>query len=122
MVRIDENQEAIAVIRMAINADNVARSLQTQENGVEDVIPDVLKLQSPERHWNFGSPSGKCLNSRELEKNFSAIDCNFISFDERLRSFITENFPDEAPRYEDIIYVRCYLFFTLSLRTIHEIY
>lgn len=47
-------------------------------------------------------------------KFFAAANGDFISSDERLCSFITHKFPNEAPRYEDVIYVRC-LFHNLCL-------
>ena len=107
MVRIDENQEAIALIRMAIDDDNRARTLQAQAD-VEDRVtelPREQELHSLDGHWTFGSPSGTWLDSRELEEIFAPTNHDFLSFDERLRSFITHAFPEEAPRYEDLIYV-----------------
>jgi len=108
MVRIDGNQEAIALIRMAIDDDNKARTVQAQVD-VEDCAaepPSDLELQTPGRHWTFGSCSSTRLDSRELEKDFAPTNRDFVSFDERLRSFLAHNFPEEAPRYEDLIYVR----------------
>ena len=104
MVRIDENQEAIALIRMAIDDYNGARTLQNVEDAMK--LPREPELNNfQERHWTFGSPHGTRLDSRELERIFAPTDSDFISFNERLRSFITHNFPEEAPRYEDLIYV-----------------
>jgi hypothetical protein len=113
MVRIDENQEAIALIRMAIDNDNKAWALQAQENvndhGEVDSGKPESRLHGPERHWIFGSPhrtsSGTRVESRELEKIFVPTNHDFVSFDQRLRSFITHCFPEDAPRYEDMIYV-----------------
>lgn len=105
MARIDENQEAIAIVRMAIDNDNRARLLEAQKNGDEHDL-ERAEQHSPERHWTFGSPSGTRRSSRELEEALAPSNHNFISFDERLRLFITHNFPKEAPRYEDLIYVR----------------
>jgi hypothetical protein len=106
MVRIDENQEAIAFIRMAIDDYNREKTLQDVEDHAMQLPrePELNNLQ--ERHWTFGSPGGTRLDSRELEKIFAPTNSDFISFDERLRVFITHNFPEEAPRYEDLIYVR----------------
>lgn len=107
MVKIDGNQEAIALIRMAIDDDDKARNLQAQVD-VEDCaaeLLDDLKLQISGQHWTFGSHSSTRLDSRELEKNFAPTNRDFVSFDERLRSFLIHNFPEEAPRYEDLIYV-----------------
>ncbi|PPQ86075.1 hypothetical protein CVT25_003329, partial [Psilocybe cyanescens] len=104
MSRIDENQEAIALIRMAIDNDNRARSLQSDAEDSMTKPPEEPESYIPEERWIFGSHSGTRLDSRELEKTFAPINRNFISFDQRLRSFITNNFPGEAPRYEDLIY------------------
>jgi hypothetical protein len=110
MAKIDENQEAIALIRMAIDDDDKARTSQAQvdiENCVAE-LPRDLELHDPRQHWTFCSrtSSSTRLDSRQLEKIFAPTDRDFVSFDERLRSFVVHNFPEEAPRYEDLIYVR----------------
>jgi hypothetical protein len=109
MIRIDENQEAIAFIRMAIDDDDKARTLQTLvdvEDCAAELPSDVVESQIPGQHWTFGSrTSSTRLDSRELEKDLAPTNRDFISFDERLRSFIVHNFPEEAPRYEDLIHV-----------------
>ena len=111
MVKIDENQEVIALIRMAIDNDKKAQAFQSQlDTDVEYCQTDSFL----EQHWIFGSQSGTKLNSRELEKEFAPSDHDFVSFDERLRSFITHSFPDEALRYEDLIYV-CSLWSTVTI-------
>jgi len=106
MVRIDGNQEAIALIRMAIDHDEKARTLQAQAD-IEDCaaeLPNDEELQHPGQHWTFGSrTSGTRLDSRELEKDLAPTNRDFVSFGERLRSFIVHNFPEEALRYEDLI-------------------
>jgi len=111
MVKIDGNQEAIALIRMAIDDDDNARTLQaqveTEDSDSAAELPSDLELQTPGRHWTFGSrTSGTRLDSRELEKDLALTNRDFVSFDDRLRSFIVHTFPEEAPRYEDLIYVR----------------
>ena len=109
MVKIDGNQEAIALIHMAIDDDDKVQTLQAQAD-IEDCaaeLPSDLELQLPGQHWTFGScTSGPRLDSQELEKDLAPTNHDFVSFDERLRSFIVHNFPEEAPRYEDLIYVR----------------
>lgn len=103
MARIDENQEAIARIRMAVDDDDKARARQAKL-GTDDG-ETISREPEQSKHWSFGSPSGTRLNSRALERNLAATDHNYASFDERLRCFITETIPEEAPRYEDSIYV-----------------
>jgi hypothetical protein len=102
MVRIDANQEAIALIRMAIDNDNKSRTLQGQTDLEAGSDSEMLSLK---QHWTFGSRSSTRLDSRALEKQLAPDDDDFMSFDERLRSFITDCFPEEAPRYEDLVYV-----------------
>jgi hypothetical protein len=106
MVRIDENQEAIAIIRMAIDNNNRTQLLEAQTSG-DKPEPDLEEAErhGSEQHWIFGSPSGTRRSSQELEEALAPSNHDFISFDEHLRIFITHNFPEEAPRYEDLIYV-----------------
>ena len=101
MAKIDENQEAIAIICMAV--DDNDRALQRLEM-IDESEPELTKQDSG--HWTFGSPrNGTRINSQELEQALAPTDSNFSSFDKRLRIFIADNFPNEAPRYEDMIYV-----------------
>jgi len=103
MVRIDENQEAIAQIRMAI--DNDTRSRAPNDIGEDPEL--VSKCDSREQsgvHWRLGSQYVVRLNTAELEWKFSS-NYNFHDFDGRLRSFISENLPSAAIRYEDVIHV-----------------
>ncbi len=118
MARIDEKQEAIAKIRMAID-NNVAAHAAEAEISNEDFEEDseaVPKLaqsvwappngvdgHSP--HWIFGSPE-KPINTRAVEPEMSNLnDLSFKDFDERLRDFLSICLPDEAIRYEDPILV-----------------
>jgi len=112
MVRIDENHEAIARIRMAIENDKKAQVLEGQANLDSDSVEMDSSSMSQNSemhcrvaHWTFGSPSGGQQESRELEKTISPTDSDYISFNDHLRSFITQWFPEDAPRYEDLIYV-----------------
>jgi len=106
MVRIDENQEAIALIRMAIDNDKKAQNLQDEvEMDASNRAPDT-EGHTVMSHWTFGSSSGKRQESQELEKTFAPNNCDFVSFDDCLRSFLACWVPEDAPRYEDIIYVR----------------
>jgi len=105
MARIDETQEAIAYVRMAVDNDDIARATQAKTD-IEDSVE--VSEHSHERHWTFGSPTGARLDTRDLENNFAPMDRDYISFDERLRSFIMHCFPEDAPRYEDLIYVRAH--------------
>lgn len=119
MARIDEKQEAIARIRMAIDNDIAARAkikaeaetnnddfkADSQPNLVQSVwaAPENIDGQSP--HWKFGSPE-KPINSRALETEMPTL-CNlsFKEFDDRLRDFLSLCLPTEVIRYEDPIVV-----------------
>ncbi|KDR80463.1 hypothetical protein GALMADRAFT_92870 [Galerina marginata CBS 339.88] len=122
MAKIDEKQEAIAKIRMAIDNDIAARAKIAAEAGIssgdfeEDSLPILARSawaapnnvdgQSP--HWKFGSPE-KPINSRALDTETSGLDDSSIKdFDERLRDFLSSCLPDEAIRYEDPILIRLY--------------
>ncbi len=111
MVKIDENHEAIACICMAIESDKEARVLKVHRQAGSDFVKDhgsmseIHSQVTNEQHWTFGSPSGAQQESRELEKTISPTDHNYNSFDDRLHSFITHSFPEDAPHYEDLIYV-----------------
>lgn len=105
MVRIDENQEAIAYIRMAVDNDKKSRASQANSDEEDHTESSKeMELLTVKPHWTFGSPSTRS-DSRELEKILAPTNRNFVSFDERLRYFITSNFPEEGPCYKDLIHV-----------------
>ncbi|KAJ7076269.1 hypothetical protein B0H15DRAFT_805714 [Mycena belliarum] len=89
MVRIDETQEAIARIRMAI--DNFDKA-QDEESDKADETP--VDPQST-AHWAFGAPvPGRLMNSRALEEANNG-SLAFRNFDFRLRQFISDTFPED---------------------------
>ncbi len=117
MVKIDERQEAIAFIRMTI--DNAQEALRAKNLDLEPNLDDLEcndglagndESATTEHTWKFGSPEGKKITSRALEANLAPLNREYNSFDQRLRIFITNNLPDDALTYEDVIYV-CLLCF-----------
>jgi hypothetical protein len=111
MAQIDEKLEAIAKIRMAIDADVAARARIDAEARISTgrvhmsiwAAPDNVNGDSP--HWIYGSPETP-INSRTLETDMCAQgNPSFVEFDDRLRDFLSLCFPDEAIRYEDPILV-----------------
>src|SRR5258708_14126094 len=96
---------------MAIESDKEARVLEVHGQADSDFVEDhgsmseIHSQVTNEQHWTFGSPSGAQQESRELEKTLSPTDHDYVSFNDRLRSFITRSFPDDAPCYEDLIHV-----------------
>ena len=116
MTQIDEKQEAIAKIRMAIDNDAAARESKISSAHLKEddelshnlgksvwAAPDNVNGHSP--HWIFGSPENP-INSRILKTEMSAQGgASFNGFDERLRDFLSLYLPDEVIRYEDPILV-----------------
>ncbi|PPQ87069.1 hypothetical protein CVT25_000049 [Psilocybe cyanescens] len=134
MARIDEKQEAIARIRMAIDNDIAARAkikaeaetnnddfkADSQPNLVQSVwaAPENIDGQSP--HWKFGSPE-KPINSRALETEMPTL-CNlsFKEFDDRLRDFLSLCLPTEVIRYEDPIVIRLYKCVSVKYQSLED--
>lgn len=116
MAQIDEKQEAIAKIRMAIDMDVAACARidnEAAEAGISTTAvrmsesawaaPNNVDGHSP--HWIFGSPE-KPIDSRILETDMRAQgNPSFKEFDERLRNFLSLCLPDEVIQYEDPILV-----------------
>ena len=95
MCIIDEKQEAIARIRMAIdNAKKARLNLESVEDINEREVLD-LESESP-KTWRFGSPEGKKMNLRAVAVKLAKDNRRYRSLDERLRDFIACNMPEEA--------------------------
>ena len=107
MCVIDEKQEAIAQIRMAINNNKKALlNLASTEDAGED--GSALNLVSESSNtWHLGSPEGKEMNLCVMAVNLANVDLQYRSLNERLCNFIACNIPEEAVqmRFEDDIYV-----------------
>lgn len=107
MCVIDEKQEAIARIRMAIDNDRMARvNLQSTEDIETNALPSDLESESS-KTWRLGSPDGKRMNFRAMAVDMTKSDHRYRSLDERLRDFIACNMPEDAVqmRFEDDIFV-----------------
>jgi hypothetical protein len=114
MAQIDEKQEAIAKIRMAIDDDVAAHArieAEATEAGISTKAVDMSVWAAPDNvnghspHWIFGSPE-KPIDSRILETDMCAQgNPSFKEFNVRLRDFLSLCLPDEAIRYEDPILV-----------------
>lgn len=107
MCIIDEKQEAIARIRMAIDNDRKARSnLESMEDIDESEVALELESEST-KTWRLGSPEGKKTNLRAMAVDLAKAVRPYRSLDEILRDFIACNMPEEAVqmRFEDDIYV-----------------
>ena len=107
MCIIDEKQEAVARIRMAIDNDRKAHlNLESTEDISESESALDLESESS-RTWRLGSPEGKKTNLRTMVVNLASANPQYHSLDEILRDFIVCNMPEEAVqmRFEDDIYV-----------------
>ncbi|KAJ7662424.1 hypothetical protein B0H14DRAFT_2658885 [Mycena olivaceomarginata] len=101
MDRIDETQEAIARIRMAIDKYDKQRKEDEQEEEPElDDAPKSSQVNSAS--WRFGAP-GRLFNSRTFKEYLDSIGHPVHEFDLLLRDFITEQFPDDRVSYEQHI-------------------
>jgi len=107
MCVIDEKQEAIARIRMAIDNDRKAHlNLECAEDIDEN--GSALDLESEiSNTWQLGSPEGKKTNLRVMAVDLANTDPQYHSLDEKLHNFIARNVPEEAVQMclEDDIYV-----------------
>src|SRR5882724_614170 len=99
MTHIDENQEAIACIRMNVDAYDAELGAQADS---EDIREDLGKTQqavqtaatwSPQAHWKLGSP-GKRTTTTGV-----SLECedhpHFRRFHKSLVQFLQKNFPRE---------------------------
>ena len=96
MARLDEQQEAIARIRMAIDKDQKA----------EETVPVTPSPDyPPSTHWSFGAPCCSRMNTTFFECEFAPKNCCFRSLDSCLRAFLLDNFPGEQIQTNDDIWV-----------------
>ena len=92
MVKIDENQEAIAAIRMAV--DNYDKAMQ-DEAPEDDEIPEpseLVQFNVAQRLWAFGAPE-RTTTAKALEQGVFAQhpDSLFHHLDTRLKAFLREH-------------------------------
>jgi len=104
MDRIDETQEAIARIRMAIdNYDKQHAEDEQEEDTVFDETPNASQFGSAS--WRFGVPE-RLFSSRSLEEFLKSVGFAVPNFDLMLRDFIAEHFPGDCITYEERIQIR----------------
>jgi hypothetical protein len=123
MCIIDEKQEAIARIRMAIdNNKKVCLDLESTEDTIESEVQVDLESESS-KTWRMGSQEGKKMKFRIMVADLANADPRrYHNLDERLRNFIACNLPEEAVqmKFEDDINVSLG-FFILILRGRNDI-
>ncbi|KAK7034389.1 hypothetical protein R3P38DRAFT_3185238 [Favolaschia claudopus] len=103
MTRIDENQEAIARIRMAI--DEYEKQCTLDEREDDDLEESSNDSAVTSASWRFGSPERKT-NSRAFADILKALGHSIGDFYTMLRDFIAETFPGERMTYEQHIQIR----------------
>jgi hypothetical protein len=103
MDRIDETQEAIARIRMAI--DKYDKQREEDERSDEDLEEKPRKSDLTSASWRFGAPE-RTTNSRAFHEDLKLTGHSVMDFDSLLRDFIAEHFPGERVSYEQLIRVR----------------
>ncbi|KAJ7867242.1 hypothetical protein B0H14DRAFT_2572998 [Mycena olivaceomarginata] len=93
MDRIDETQQAVARIRMAIDEYDRHRELDELEDDPEmDDTATTSRLSSCSASWRFRAP-GPVVNSKALKEYQSSAGLTVPNFDSMLRDFISEQFP-----------------------------
>ncbi|KAJ7686401.1 hypothetical protein B0H17DRAFT_985201 [Mycena rosella] len=97
MNRINETQEAIARIRMAIDQHD-----QQCEEGDVDSTPKFSRVTSAS--WRFGA-AGRIVNSNAFGV-LKPAGCTVQNFNLMLRDFIAEHFPDDRVSYEQRIQIQ----------------
>ena len=107
---IDEKQEAIACIRMAVDNDNLAQLNSDDSDDSNLKLCDVdlnldMDSESESQHWQLGSPEGKKLNLRVMSAELGSEREEYRCLDERVRDFITCHMPEGAMQYEEDIHV-----------------
>jgi len=108
MCIIDEKQEAIAQIRMAIDNDKKARlELESTEDIIESEVKVDPESKLSSKTWRMGSQEGKKMNFRIMVAGFAKADPRYHNLDEQLRDFIACRLPEEAVqmKFEDDISV-----------------
>ncbi|KAJ6525334.1 hypothetical protein B0H19DRAFT_1276131 [Mycena capillaripes] len=104
MDRIDETQEAIARIRMAIDRyDNQCMEDEREDEDVEENASTSAVTSAP---WRLGAPE-RITNSRAFAESLKSAGHFVADFDSMLRDLVSENFPEERGiSYEQRIQVR----------------
>lgn len=109
MCIIDEKQEAIARIRMAIDNNKKAHlDLESMEDIIENEVEvDLARELKSSKTWRMGSQEGRKMNFRVMVTGLAKADPRYHNLDERLRDFIACNLPEEAVqmKFEDDINV-----------------
>ena len=89
MACIDENQEAIACIRMDVDAADAKLKAKEDQEDIEDNTRIHLEKQAtPQDHWRFGSPEKKT-TTIQVETAFKTIPA-FVGFQRKLFTYLQQ--------------------------------
>ncbi|KAJ6493758.1 hypothetical protein DFH09DRAFT_1337978 [Mycena vulgaris] len=104
MNRVDETQEAIARIRMAI--DKYDKQQEEDERADEDDFDAAPKISvRTSASWRFGAPQ-RLTNSKAFEQFLVSAGHPVKHFDLMLRDFVAENFPGDRVSFEQHIQIQ----------------
>lgn len=103
MAKINENQEVVARIRMAINEyDEISRHHIVKDASPDEVPEPAEEMQ--QRHWKLGTPD-LMTTAKIFEKEVSGGRSQSVyrTFEAKLKSFLRENVsPDCIGVNEDL--------------------
>ena len=119
MLVIDEKQEAIACIRMAVNNNDLAQlNLDAPDDDVDLEVDLELEL-----HRQLGSPEGKKLNLHIMSAELGSEREEFRCLNKRVRDFIACHMPEEAMQYKEDICTsrRNFILIELPLEVIPQV-
>jgi hypothetical protein len=103
---IDEKQESIARIRMAVDNNDLAQRLNV--DAPDDEEPFDIDQDIDSQLWQLGSPEGKTANIRVMSAELGRVHEEYRDLDKRVRDFVACHMPEEAMRYEDDIQVHLF--------------
>jgi hypothetical protein len=99
MVKIDENQEVIAQIRMAVdNYDNTQRLEEFEDTADEELPGSNVSFLSGigGSHWKLGAPDHATTSKLLQNDMFKTKTSRFFqNFDSKLKSFLREHVSDD---------------------------
>lgn len=93
MARIDENQEAIASIRLDVDAADEEFKAQLEEEDPKEEKRAAKEAPTIQVHWQLGSPE-KRTTTKRVEEAY-ASEPAFRGFQKNLFAYLKVAFPDE---------------------------
>ncbi|KIJ28811.1 hypothetical protein M422DRAFT_269862 [Sphaerobolus stellatus SS14] len=116
MTRIDENQEAIARIRTAVDIHDKLMDIALQEENITDG-DECPKPIISQNHWSLGSPL-RTISAKQYELRQVGRP-GFRHFEKKLRSFLSDNI-DAQERPLEPLEITAYQCLYLRYRSIED--